>query len=240
MQSHETTVTTAQQKLNSYWSIRSEPYDEFQHARDASDGYRAVWVDLFTDVLPPEPCDVLDVGTGSGYVAILLAELGHRVTATDLAEGMLERARQNSTHLLKAPRILHGDAVAPDFPEHSFDVVTNRYLMWTLREPEVALESWRRMLRPGGMIALIDSPWYKDGFDNTENEYFSQFYDSDVRHALPLAAATSIDDTRQLVEKAGFRDVTLTPLHALHEKSRELGLEPRSGGQLQFLITAKR
>lgn len=233
-------MTTTQQKLNSYWSIRSEPYDEFQIARDRNQGYRQLWVDLFTEVLPTGPLDILDVGTGSGYIAMLLAELGHRVTGTDLAEDMLERAQQHAARLDTPPTLAVGDAVTPDFVEGSFDVVTNRYLMWTLREPSRALASWHRLLRPGGMIALVDSPWYKDGFTNTSNEHFSQYYDEQVREDLPLAHATSIDPTRDMVSGAGFRDVVVTPLHALLEKSLELGLEPRSGGQLQYLVTARR
>lgn len=233
-------MTSTQDKINTYWSIRSRPYDEFQVARDTSEGYRRLWVDLFTEVLPSGPLDVLDVGTGSGYVAMLLAGIGHQVTATDLADEMLDRAREHAARLDNPPTIELGDAVAPDFPEGSFDVVTNRYLMWTLREPGRALTAWHRVLRPGGMIALVDSPWYKDGFVNTSNEHFGEYYDHGVRRDLPLADATSIEPTRALVEEAGFHDVTLTPLHSLLEKSLELGLEPRSGGQLQYLITARR
>lgn len=233
-------MTSTQDKLNTYWSIRAQPYDEFQGARDQNPGYRQLWMDLFTQTLPPGPLDVLDVGTGSGYVAILLAELGHRVTATDLAEDMLDHARHHAAQIANAPLVMTGDAVAPDFPEASFDVLTNRYLMWTLREPAHALATWHRVLRPGGLLALVDSPWYKDGFANPSNEHFSAFYDEDVRRELPLAAASSIEPTRSLVAEAGFRDVTVTPLHSLLEKSLELDLEPRSGGQLQYLITARR
>lgn len=233
-------MTSTQDKLNTYWSIRSQPYDEFQVARDRNDGYRQLWKDLFTESLPPAPLDVLDVGTGSGYVAVLLAELGHRVTATDLAEEMLDHARLHAAEPDNPPRVLTGDAVAPDFPDASFDVVTNRYLMWTLREPGRALAAWRRVLRPDGVLALVDSPWYKEGFANPSNEHFSEFYDEDVRTALPLAGATSIEPTRALVAEAGFRDVSVTPLRSLLEKSLELGLEPRSGGQMQYLITARR
>lgn len=233
-------MTSTQDKLNAYWSIRSQPYDEFQVARDQNHGYRQLWTDLFTEVLPVGPLDVLDVGTGSGYVAVLLAELGHRVTATDLAEDMLAHARHHAAQLENPPRVLAGDAVSPDFPDASFDVITNRYLMWTLREPARALAAWHRTLRPGGVLALVDSPWYKDGFANPSTEEFSDYYDEDVRGDLPLAGATSIDPTRDLVSEAGFRDVTVTPLHALLEKSLELSLEARSGGQLQYLVTARR
>lgn len=230
---------TAQENLNAYWNVRSEPYDEFQLARDDNEGYRQLWVDLYREWLPAAPASVLDVGTGSGYVAMLLAELGYEVTATDLSEGMLERARAHAARLDNPPTVLAGDAVEPDFAEGSFDVVTNRYLMWTLREPERALIEWRRVLRPGGMIALVDSPWYHDGFAKPDNTHFSMYYNPDVRQALPLAGASSIEPTQALVESAGYSQVTVTPLHTLLEKSLELGLEPREGGQLQYLITAR-
>jgi len=232
-------MTTAQDQLNAYWNVRSEPYDEFQRARDENDGYRRLWVELYGEWLPPAPAKVLDLGTGSGYVAMLLAELGHDVTATDLAEGMLERARAHAARLANPPTVLVGDAVNPDFPEASFDVITSRYLMWTLREPDRALKAWRGVLRPGGVLALVDSPWYKDGFGNPDNEHFRRHYGPEVRAALPLAGASGIEATQSLVEAAGYREVTVTPLHGLLEKSLELGLEPREGGQLQYLITAR-
>jgi protein-L-isoaspartate O-methyltransferase len=52
-------------------------------------------MDALRPLLPPPPADILDVGTGTGFLALLLAELGHRVSGIDLSEGMLVRVRRS-------------------------------------------------------------------------------------------------------------------------------------------------
>ena len=45
----------------------------------------AKWVEALRSVLPTSPTRVLDVGTGTGFVAWIAAELGHQVTAIELS-----------------------------------------------------------------------------------------------------------------------------------------------------------
>ncbi|WP_436701213.1 class I SAM-dependent methyltransferase [Nocardioides sp. BYT-33-1] len=235
-----TTHPLPQDSINAYWTGRAPEYDDYQQRPERRDHDRAAWAEIFGAVLPPAPAEVLDLGTGSGYVALLLAGLGHDVTATDLSEGMLARAREHAARAERAPRFLQGDAVAPDFADASFDAITNRYLMWTLREPERALANWRRVLRPGGVLALVDSTWFPTGLDRDTSADFVELYDDGVRALLPLAAATSIDATRDVVAAAGFEDVSVTPLQSILELDRRFGVAPDHEVQLQFLITARR
>ncbi|MBM7515874.1 class I SAM-dependent methyltransferase [Nocardioides nitrophenolicus] len=234
------THSTPQSNIDAYWTGRAPEYDDYQQRPERREHDRAAWTEVFTAALPPAPATVLDLGTGSGYVALLLAELGHDVTATDLAEGMLARAREHAARAPHPPRFLRGDAVAPDFPDGSFDAITSRYLMWTLREPERALASWRRLLRPGGVLALVDSTWFPTGLDRDTSADFVERYDAEVRALLPLAAATSIDATRDLVAAAGFAEVRVTPLTSILDLDRRFGVAPDHEVQLQYLVTARR
>ncbi|MDG4785039.1 methyltransferase domain-containing protein [Micromonospora sp. WMMD1102] len=230
---------SAQDRINAYWTGRAPSYDEYQQRPDRFADDQQVWSAIWERALPPAPLDVLDVGTGTGQAAIVLAGLGHRVTGIDLADGMLERARQHAAAIANGPVIRHGDAVHPDFPAASFDAVTSRYLMWTLREPQVAVANWVRLLRPGGTVAVVDSTWFPNGLDNA-SEDFAGHYDAQVQAVLPLATAKSIDQTVAVMEEAGLRDVTVTPLTSIYELDRRFGVAPNHEHQMQFLITGQR
>ena len=104
------------------------------------------------------------MGTGTGFLALLLAELGHRVTGVDLAAGMLglrpgEGAARVPPGVPAAASSGPGDAVDPPLPAGSVDAVVSRHLLWTLTDPARAFASWHRLLRPGGRVVAIDGLW---------------------------------------------------------------------------------
>ncbi|GAB7039609.1 MULTISPECIES: class I SAM-dependent methyltransferase [Catenuloplanes] len=231
-------TTAPQDRINAYWTRRAPSYDEYVQRPERFARDQEVWAGIWRDALGAGARDVLDVGTGSGQVAMVLAGLGHRVTGIDLSEGMLEHARRHAAAMTDGPVILADDAVAPDFPPASFDAVTSRYLMWTLRHPDVAVANWARLLRPGGTVAVVDSTWFPHGLDAAP-ENLNGHYDQGVREVLPLATATSIDATAAVLERAGLRDVTVTPLTAIFELDREFGVAPDHEHQLQYLVTGR-
>ncbi len=116
--------------------------------------------------------------------------------------------------------------------------------MWTLRDPGAALENWRRLLRPGGVLALVDSTWFPDGLEAASAtdvaDDFLRLYDDEVREALPLAAARTIEDTRVLVERAGFVDVEVRPLTTILDLDRRYGVAPGHHVQTKYLVRARR
>ncbi len=221
-----------QDAINDYWTERAPGYDDYQQRPERRDLDVAAWVQVWTDALPPAPADVLDVGTGSGHVAMLLADLGHRVTGIDLAEGMLDRAREHAARLANPPRILPGDAVAPDFAPASFDAVVGRYVMWTLRDPASAVAAWLRVLRPGGVVAMADSTWFVSGLDG-------DLYGERPAGTLPLADAATIEETAAVLEAGGLVDVRVTPLESILELDHRLGVAPGHDVQMQYLLTGR-
>lgn len=227
-----TAAATLQDSINAYWTERAPSYDAYQQRPERRDLDVEVWGRIWSQVLPPAPSDVLDVGTGSGHVARLLAGLGHRVTGIDLSDGMLEIARQHAAHDAHPPRFLTGDAVAPDFPERSFDAVVGRYVMWTLRDPEAAVARWLRLLRPGGVVAMADSTWFTDGL--------GELYGERPEGHLPLADARSIEEVADAMGRGGLADVTVTPLHEVLELDRAHGVAPGHDVQLQWVLTGRR
>jgi ubiquinone/menaquinone biosynthesis C-methylase UbiE len=98
---------------------------------------------------------VLDVGTGTGRAALLLARHGARVTAIDPSEEMLDVARRRASEEGANIAFGTGDAHALDFPDRSFDVaVSLRVLMHTPRWP-ICL---RELCRVSRHLVIVDYP----------------------------------------------------------------------------------
>ena len=106
----------------------------------------------------PVPTDALDVGCGTGFLALQLAGLGHRVVGVDGAEAMLTVARAKASQAGLAIDFQLADAAVLPFAAASFDLVIERHVLWTLLDPAAALADWGRVLRPGGRLILIDHP----------------------------------------------------------------------------------
>ncbi|MFV0318892.1 MAG: class I SAM-dependent methyltransferase [Microbacterium sp.] len=243
----DTFLDPVQSRINAYWSARAPEYDASQLERQQRPGAEQVWGDVWTAALPPAPADVLDLGTGSGNVALLLARLGYAVTGVDLADGMLAEARRKAEEMSRAPQFVEGDAVAPPFPAGSFDALTARYLLWTLRDPADALRAWRELLRPGGVLVAVDSLWYPEGIDaaeelaaaNPHDDEFRVAYDAEARARLPLAEASDIQRTADMLTHAGFADVTVDELPEIMDLDRRYGVAPGHRVQLQYRLTAR-
>ncbi len=154
-----------------YWTQRAGGYSEVNQ-NELRTAQRAVWrEELRAHILrrfpdrPPETIRVLEVGTGPGFFAILLAELGCDVTAVDLTPAMLAEARRNAGDLAGRITFLEMNAEALAFADCTFDVVLSRNLTWNLPHPETAYREWKRVLRPDGLLLNFDANWYRYLFE---------------------------------------------------------------------------
>jgi SAM-dependent methyltransferase len=93
---------------------------------------------------------VLDVATGPGYVAERAAARGARAVGIDLAEGMLELARER----VGGVELLRADAEELPFDDASFDAVVGGFVINHLPHPERALAEAVRVLVSGGRVAF--------------------------------------------------------------------------------------
>lgn len=115
-----------------------------------SSNWFMAWKGLLIEVLGDRELRVLDVGIGTGFIALLLAELGHEVIGVDISEEMLRIAREKARKLNIENVEFHlADAEELPFPDNTFDAVVARHVIWALPNPEKAYSEWKRVLRPG-------------------------------------------------------------------------------------------
>ena len=154
-----------------YWTGRASGYSEVNRL-ELRTAQRQKWKDCLRAELArlfPErvfaELRVLEVGTGPGFFAILLRELGCDVTAIDLTPAMLAEAKENAGALADGIRFLEMNAEDLRFADASFDAVISRNLTWNLPHPDRAYAEWARVLKPSGLLLNFDANWYAYLFD---------------------------------------------------------------------------
>lgn len=108
---------------------------------------------------------VLDIGTGAGYAAIIMAQMGHEVVAVDYSEKMLEKARSNARQFRVDIMFIQGDIEELDLDPFSFDVIVAKDVVWSLVFPARTYNDWIHLLKSGGYLLIIDGNYYLDLYD---------------------------------------------------------------------------
>ena len=93
---------------------------------------------------------VLEVGIGTGLIALGLAELGHRVFGVDISEAMARRARERI-----GPRVVVGDARRLPVADGSLDQAFSVWVLHVVGDPAAVLREVARVLRPGGRYLVV-------------------------------------------------------------------------------------
>jgi len=120
---------------------------------------RAAWTQILRAALPLENAAILDIGSGTGSLSVVLAELGHTVTGIDISPEMIKRAQAKAAASGHAIDFRVMDAADPQFEPASFDAIVCRHLLWALPEPDKVLRRWVKLLMPAGRLALIEGFW---------------------------------------------------------------------------------
>lgn len=208
-------AATPQDQVTAFWSIVAPGYEVHPgNVPSPGSALYGRWVEILGQELGPAPRKVLDLATGTGFVALILAELGHPVTAIDLSAEMLAQARKAAGGRPGVHFEL-GDAVEPAMAAGSFDPVVSRHLLWTLREPVRAMCRWRDLLCPSGVLLCFDGFWFGPAPSEGEPEPFRRHYTTSTRSALPFMHATSAEPIIAAMEEAGFAQVTWRSLPEL-------------------------
>lgn len=224
------------QVIRNYWNSRSENYSN--GIIDISEEERNSWKNMLSSAMGSgKKQKVLDVGTGPGFLALLCAEMGNEVTAVDLSENMLKKAKENAQMRSLSIDFRQGDAESLQLPDNHFDVVMNKCLLWTLPDPAKAIMEWKRVLKDDGSIIAIDGDWFDKGLvsrtirtasdlvriiqGNKYPYHFWKHYDL-LKKDLPLYSLKSENVTRYFKD-AGFKDISIERMDALCSSARSKG-----------------
>ena len=162
-----------------------------------------------------EPARALDIGTGAGSLALeaLRRWPELEVVAVDPSRGMLSVARSRArAEWLDRLRLLNGPADKLPVPDASIDIAVSSFVFQLVPDRPTALRETRRVLRPGGTLALVT--WVADDepFEPTEvvddvfEELDIEFADDPEEEVS--GDFTSADAAASQLRRAGFHDVS--------------------------------
>ena len=188
--------------VSHYWSGRAAEFDLRASHNVLSEAQHRAWLDLLRDVAGPPPLRALDVGCGTGFLALRMAELGHTAVGIDLSEEMLATARRKVVGTGLPVTFERGDAEAPPEEGAPYDVIVERHVIWTLPQPRAALQAWRTLLKPGGLLILIEGI-----FEMSDSTIYPT-----LQAQLPLYGGRSGEELAAVLEAEGFAQTSIRPL----------------------------
>ena len=117
----------------------------------------------------PRPLRVVEVGTGTGALAFELARHGMHVTAVDHSQAMLDALRAKLEEWDVSGVELHrSDAGALPTVEGGFDAAFAHMVLRYLARPAAAIAEMARVVRPGGVVVVVDFVRHDDDWMRQE------------------------------------------------------------------------
>jgi ubiquinone/menaquinone biosynthesis C-methylase UbiE len=203
--------------MREYWDSAADHYASSDHF-NSTESQRTLWSLLLARLFPPaEPLKIIDVGCGTGFVSLSLAELGHQVIGLDISPEMLKicQASAGARDLTEFTAVL-GEAENPPADIGPADAVVSRHVLWTLPWPEQSVKAWVNLTKPGGRVLAIDSLWSPELVEDMNG----QEYPPEITRVLPLLHARTIDPARNLWRRAGLENVMAETLSWIDEALR--------------------
>jgi ubiquinone/menaquinone biosynthesis C-methylase UbiE len=173
---------------------------------------------------------VLDVGTGSGRIAIRLARLNPdlELEGIDLSNSMLDLARRNAARDgISNVTFSPGDAKAIPFPDDTFDLVICHQLLHQLPDPIIALREINRVVKPQGGILVRDVRRLPKLLMEMVLPFWCLGYSDKLREqtSASFRAGLTCREFGSLVEDAGIRNARVRT-HLLTHQSLERPASP--------------
>ena len=193
-------------------------------AYDAMD-FESVNSGFATDAidLDPHAIKILDVGTGTARIPILMCQQRpqYLITAIDLAQSMLIIGQRNveEAGLNQRIRLERVDSKRMPYPDLEFDMVVSNSLVHHIPDPLSLFQEIKRLVRPGGAILIRDL--IRPESDDVVNQLVAKIgedYDPHQQQLFrdSLTAALTLVEVQELIDRVGLAQVELAQSSELH------------------------
>jgi ubiquinone/menaquinone biosynthesis C-methylase UbiE len=171
----------------------------------------ALVLERLADTLPPPPAAVLDVGGGSGAIAVPLSARGHRVTLLDPSSAMLDLAGRHAADAGVELRLVPGGVeTLAELAPGPFDAVCCHAVLLYLDDPGVHLAAIRGVVVTGATLSLLEKNRFALSMrPGLRGEYAEaiRVLDDPVAHGnlgIPNRSR-SVEEWTDLLEQTGWR-----------------------------------
>lgn len=195
------------ERIGKYWDGRSPNFDQEHDTEDIQAWKHALEALLGSD----KNKSVLDLGTGTGFLANMTAEMGYSTTGLDISREMLKYAVRHAETKGTSAVFMCGNVLALPFMDNTVDYIINSRLLWTLVEPDKAIIEWHRILKPGGKIMCFNR--MKEGVGLVLKKA-NIYEDDEVERELRVKAAR-MEELIALLERNGLVNVEIRKLPGL-------------------------
>lgn len=192
-----------------YWSNRAEGYSRV-NIDELHSTKKKEWIEIIKSNMPSvnKNIKVLDIGTGPGFFAILMASMGLDITAIDYNDEMLNKAKENSGEYKNSIKFMKMDAHELEFEDNTFDLIVTRNLTWNLKDPIKAYKEWHRVLNKGGRMINFDANWYNHLFNDKKRKEYEKDRENVANSKFEdHYTCTDIDEMEEIARKLPFSKI---------------------------------
>lgn len=249
-------MNNTKKKIKDYWNERSSTFDLSPGHVIGSREEEEAWKSLFQDKFGDGVQKILDVGTGTGFLSLILAEMGYDVVGVDVSEKMIEKAKKKAVNRGLKVEFKLGDAEDLPFENGSFDAIVNRAVLWTLPRPRKALAEWRRVLKPGRKLCFFLHEPHYDGITQRfrrqlgnilillmekRNPWHFLYHNKKLGIELLFRDGMEPSVITKILEDTGFELISAEPMEEIDMLKREnmpLRYKITTSNHIQYCYTA--